>query len=718
MRYLPKNKMTFIRLSFVLLVLVLSGCASTQKVTLDPVSIAANAPGANIYRGSYTKTTDILHTKLDLKFNWDSAFVIGKAQIEARPYFYPSQTVALNATGFKINRVSLIEKDEEIPLKYTYDGKIITITLDTVYERNRKFTLSVDYVAMPYKLKVGKDILSEDARGIYFINRDGREKDKPRQIWTQGETEYNSSWFPTINGPQEKMTQEISLTVPDSLVTLSNGSLDFSTENGDGTRTDTWRQEQPHSTYLTMIAVGNFSIVKDKWRDKEVSYYMEPEYAPNAKMIFGNTPEMMEFFSKKLGIAYPWDKYSQIVVRDFSGGAMENTSASVFFEGMNLTEGRFQDENHEDIISHELFHHWFGNLVTCESWANLPLNESFATYGEYLWNEYKYGRDYADFKGMQDEAAYLSNRNFKNLHVIRFNYADSEQMFDNVSYQKGGRILHMLRKIVGDDAFFKALRLYLTKNAYKTVEIHDLRLAFEEITGQDLNFFFNQWFLNSGHPVLKIQTGYDADAKKVFVTVDQTQDPANSPIYTLPVAVDIYAEGKVERKNIVIDKPSQTFSFYSGYAPQLINFDAEKYLLAEKSESKSLAEYVFQYRHAPLFLDRYEAVTRLNDFKAEKSAREVLIEALDDKNWYIRQIAVGSVSYLDAEEKNSVYGRIKKMALSDPRSYVRASAITVLKSVYSQNDNKEVFSEAAKDKAPSVQSALSGSVQASLIIAP
>ncbi|WP_026897275.1 M1 family metallopeptidase [Daejeonella oryzae] len=679
----------------------LAACSSIQKTTLDPVVVTENASGVN-YRGSYPLLTDIEHTKLDVSFNWDSAYVIGKATITARPYFYPSDHVILDANGFRLNSISLVTQDEKKPLRYTYNGKKIDIQLDKIYKRDQKFVLYIEYVAMPEKLKAGEDIASAGDRGIYFINKDGKDKTKPRQIWTQGETECNSTWFPTINGPQEKMTQDVNITVPNEYVTLSNGTLEYSSLNGNGTRTDSWRQEQPHSTYLTMLAVGNFAITKDTWRDKEVNYYTEPEFAPTAKLVFGKTPEMMEFFSEKLGVEYPWDKYSQIVVRDFVSGAMENTSASVFFEKMNMTAGEYLDENHEDIISHELFHQWFGDLVTAESWANLPLNESFATYGEYLWDEYKYGRETADVKGLEDMMAYLAGSRKKQVDLIRFDYSDREQMFDEVSYQKGGRILHMLRKVVGDEAFFKSLNLYLTSNKFQTAEVHDLRLAFEKISGQDLSWFFNQWFLASGHPVLNIQTSYDQVNKQAIITIQQKQDFEQTPLYRLPISIDIYSENNTERKEIVLTKQNQTFNFPYSSAPKLINVDAEKYLLAEKSEIKTLQEYVFQYLHAPLFMDRFEAILKLENMKKEVLARQTIIKALNDKNYVLRQLAVEFVNELEPAEKAGVYQQIKTMAVKDEVSHVRASAVKILAKAFTAENNEDVFKLTAQDKAPSV----------------
>ncbi|SDM17614.1 aminopeptidase N [Daejeonella rubra] len=685
----------------------LLSCSAPKMVNLDPVTVTENMPGSTVYRGSYSRTNDIINTRLDLSFDWDSAYVHGKATILAKPYFYATDQLLLNANGFRINTVSLVNSYDKKPLRYSYDGKILSVTLDKVYKRDQNYTVFIDYVAMPNKLKVGEDISSSGDRGIYFVNKDGKDKNKPRQIWTQGETECNSNWFPTINDPQEKMTQELNITVPNEFVSLSNGSLEFSSMNGDGTRTDSWRQEQAHSTYLTMLAIGNFTITKDKWRDKEVSYYTEPAYASTARLVFGNTPEMMEFFSVKLGVDYPWDKYSQIVVRDFVSGAMENTSATVLYEGLNMSEGQYLDQNHEDIIAHELFHHWFGDLVTAESWANLPLNESFATYGEYLWDEFKHGRDQADFKGLQDLSAYISNKSKEDEDVIRFNYADREHMFDEISYQKGGRILHMLRKTVGDEAFFKALHLYLTRNAYKTAEIHDLRLVFEEVTGTDLNWFFKQWFLASGHPVLNIQNNFDPEKKEVSITIRQNQDLSKTPLYRIPMAIDIYLNGKVERKEIVLDKQKQSFIFPVAGLPDLVNVDAEKYILAEKSEVKTLQQYVFQYGHAPLFMDRMEAVIMLLQMKDENLSKRTLIAAMKDKSWAIRNTALSVIEHLSNEERTSVYGEIKELALKDSVSQVRASAVEILGKYYRSMDNRGVFAITANDKSPAVKKATS-----------
>jgi aminopeptidase N len=252
------------------------------------------------------------------------------------------------------------------------------------------------------------------------------------------------------------------------------------------------------------MAVGEFAIIKDNYKGKEVSYYVEKKEAPYAKAVFGSTPEMMKFFSEKLGVEYPWQKYAQIVGRDYVSGAMENTTATLHQESAYQNFRQLVDGNSwEETIAHELFHQWFGDLVTTESWSNITVNESFANYSEYLWIEYKQGRDAADDHRSQNIMGYLQPGN-EVKDLVRFRYADKEEMFDGVSYNKGGSILHMLRNYVGDEAFFKSLNYYLVSNKFKAGEAGQLRLAFEEVTGMDMKWFWNQWYYCSGQPKLKI----------------------------------------------------------------------------------------------------------------------------------------------------------------------------------------------------------------------
>lgn len=696
-------------------------CA-VELLAKSPISVADTtkkptwAPKKGPYRPTRALKNDILHTQLEMRFDWLRQHALGSATITFKPYFYPQKTLELDAKGFDIKgifqldtllRVDSVTKQQVREfifdtLEYTYDKRLLTVKLRRTYSRFDTLHVLIDYVAKPNELPVGIAGPKGD-KGLYFINADGLEEGKPQQIWTQGQTEYNSCWMPTVDSPNEKMTQDFRLTVENRFKTLSNGRLIESKINPDSTRTDRWVQKLPHAPYLAAFVVGNFAIERDTIRNGlELSYYVEPQYAPHAKAIFGRTHEMIQFFENKFGVEYQWDKYAQIAVRDFVAGAMENTSMTVHAENVQTDTRALLDGNSDDVIAHELMHHWFGNLVTCESWVHLPLNEAFANYAEYLWNEHKKGVEEADLWSQAEHQQYLGEAEQKQEPLIRYNYTDMEDMFDSHSYAKGGQILHMLRKYVGDEAFFTASRNYLIRYGFGTAEVNDLREAFEEVTGQDLNWFFNQWFLSPGHPNLKIEKSFDNN--KVTLKVSQLQDSTYTPIYRLPLKVDVWVNGQKTTHDIVVNKARQTFEFPAAQRPDLIDFDAEKQLLGVIEYEKSKPELIFQYQHGEKYMARYEAIIGLENQLADSTVRSLMMGAMSDKFWKIRQVAISNFSEYDGLQFNEVERIVQSKARIDAHPRVRMEAVITLGS-FGDNSNDPLFREALNDSSYQVISA-------------
>ncbi len=654
------------------------------------------------YRASQARTHDLLHTKLEVRFDWQKKHLIGKATLLLRPYFYSQDSLILDAKGFNIHSIKIItsngNQEFEEDLKYTYNQRQINIKLGATYTSKQTYTLEINYTAKPYELpKGGSQAITSDI-GLYFINADGKTPYLPQQIWTQGETEASSCWFPTIDSPNERCTQEMLITVQKKFKTLSNGELVYSRDNANGTRTDYWRMEQPHAPYLFMMAIGDFAVYKDKWQGKKVEYYVEKSYLKYARGIFGRTPEMLSFFSKKLNYPFPWNKYAQVVVRKFVSGAMENTTASVFNEGLQIDDRALLDGHWDGIIAHELFHQWFGDLVTCESWSNLTLNEAFANYGEYLWAEHKYGSDEAEYLAQQELRGYLAEAETKQEPLIRYRYKDREDMFDAHSYNKGGRVLHMLRKYVGDEAFWRALNVYLTQNKYKSVEVHHLRLAFEQVTGQDLQWFFNQWFLQAGHPKIRIKKEFGNGILKLHT--EQVND--SNQIFRLPMKIAIWNQGKRQIYPIDITQKQQVFEFRLAQAPELVVFDAEQQLLGLIAYAKTDQEMAFQYRHEPTYKARMEIIDKIYAKDTlSPTLEKILIEALSDQFWGIRQRAVEKlISYAHSQQK-IVKAKLEQLARNDPKTLVRASAIRALSSLY-KNAYQSLFAEGLNAKSYAV----------------
>jgi aminopeptidase N len=671
----------------------------TPAVAQQQETPTQNDPLLKIYRGTTTRINDLVNTKLDVRFDYPKRYLYGKAWITLKPHFYATDSLLLDAQGMEIKQIAVVKNGKNTPLKYEYNGSQLHIKLDKSYQRTESYVIYADYTARPEEVKAEGSAAITDAKGLYFINHDGTEPNKPIQIWTQGETESNSVWFPTIDRTAQKMTDEISMTVEKKYVTLSNGKLVSQKDNADGTRTDTWKMDLPHSPYLVMMAVGDFSIVKDQWRGKEVNYYVEKPYAPYAKAIFGNTPEMLSFYSDILGYEYPWAKYSQIVVRDYVSGAMENTTATLHGDFLQKTDRELLDNNHYDeaVVAHELFHHWFGDLATAESWSNLTLNESFADYSEYLWLSHKYGKDMADDHAYKAAKNYIQFTEYAgDRDLVRFHYHDKEDMFDAVSYQKGGRILNMLRNVVGDSAFFKSLNLYLKTNAFKSAEAHQLRLAFEEVSGQDLNWFFNQWYFGQGYPILDISYNYDDAGKKLNVIIQQKQ-PGNK-VFELPIAIDVYAGGKKTRHLVTINDKSETFTFPYTTKPDFVNVDAEKVILDDKDDHRDINTYIFEYANAPEYGDRREAIEAcLKEQTTNPAARKTVIAALKDKFYGLRALTVAGLEMEDESVKAAALPVLQQLAQNDENSSVRAAALRQLGKL-KDKQLIPLFEKATKDR--------------------
>ena len=665
---------------------------------ITAIVLLAQAPSgvANIYRSTAEKINDLVHTKLDAKFDYTKSQMNGKVWITLKPHFYATDSLLLDAKGMDIHQVAIV-KAKNTPLKYNYDGLFLDITLDKTYRSNEQYTVYIEYTAKPNEFKTRGSAAITDAKGLYFINPTGEDPNKPTQIWTQGETEATSVWVPTIDKPNQKTTDEILMTVPAKYVTLSNGKLTSQKTNSDGTRTDYWKMDLPHAPYLFFMGVGDYAVVKDKYKDKEVSYYVEKEYAPVARKIFGKTPEMIALYSKLTGVDYPWVKYSQIVGRDYVSGAMENTTATLHGESAQQDARELTDGNRwEEVVAHELFHQWFGDYVTTESWSNITLNESFATLGSQLWNEFHYGKDFGDEERYNSAQGYIHSRN-DNKNLVRFYYNDKEDVFDAVSYNKGGAILQMLRNFVGDSAFFKALNLYLTTNKFKSAEAQQLRLAFEEVTGKDLNWFWNQWYYGSGHAKLNITYSYDNNAKQARVIVQQTTDNA----FTLPVKIDVWNGNTPTSYNVWVKNKIDTFTFASSSKPNLVNFDADKKLLAEKTENKTLDEYLFQYRNARNYVDRREAIEAAAKKQVETTAAEILMLALRDKYAPLRAYTINVLDISTGQTKNAVEPLLFELAQKETDRPVKAAAIAKLGS-YKLSKYNTLFKTAINDSSYTV----------------
>lgn len=701
---------SFLKYITTCLVLVLFSCATPKnaaiapapeitkiaehEVNLDTLEVSASDAEENEiidsneapYRPAYKREIDLLHTKLELSFDMKKEEVIGTATLVLKPYFYDINRFRLDAQNFIIKSITLNNTE----LKYDYDNENLYVNLNKSYNSNEEISIVIKYIARPSEFPASSSAAITSEKGLFFIDPREEDPDKPTQIWSQGEAENNSRWFPTVDKPNERCTQETILTVDKKYQTLSNGLLVSSKENTDGTRTDYWKMDMPHAPYLFMIAVGEYSITNDKWKDVPLQYYVEPAFEKEAKQIFNHTPEILEFFSNTFGMKYPWPKLAQIVVRDYVSGAMENTTAIVYGEPVQRNTASLIKDPNDYIIAHEISHHWFGDYVTCESWSNLTLNEGFANYSEYLWFAHQFGKDEADMHRMEDLNGYLYSSKYRIHPLIDFHYKKATDMFDAHTYNKGGLVLHMLRNALGDDAFFASLKLYLQKNAFSPVEVNNLRLACEQVSGQDLNWFFDQWFMTPGHPMLKIKRNYDEANKQLNITIQQTQDQPKVPKifnFTLPFYITT-PDGERKEYSRFVDQRIQTFTFPVEQKPILVEIDPDRLILCERDEDFSDFAPANTYSLKSPAIYRYDAIEQiLQKMDAgDSSLTPVMNKALEDPLWQIRSAAITKCDLNDPK----TFSKILDLAKNDKSEDVRIAAIAGI-----AGTNSEVFLQMA-----------------------
>jgi len=702
-----RHKNQFYSFCFFIFFLLLINSIPCHQVIASQQTSNTNTPHLPPYQRACTKKFDLLHTKLEIKFNWDQKQLQSIATLHLKPHCYPQSELVLDASQLIIHQiVLLIPEEAEKAVAYQYNGTQLVIDLGHNYTQDDTLTIMITYETQPNPVN---NFEFGSKQGLFFIDDDHKSCLRPIQIWTQGEPNTNSSWFPTIDAPNQRSTQEMYITVPDQYKTLSNGLLIYTTLNEDQTRTDYWRMDLPHAPYLFMLAVGKFDEIQEEWNDVPISYYIPHNYAPYAHDIFKHTIEMLDFFSEKLDYPYPWPKYSQIIVRDYLTGAMENTTAVILSERLQATTSELVDcKDQDEVISHELFHHWFGNLVTCESWGQLALNESMATLGSHLWFEHKFGTFESGRLIRNSMLAYqqavLAHEEQK--PIIRNRYHTPIEMFDSYTYHKGALVLHMLKNYLGTEVFWHSLNQYLKRHAFTATDIHQFRKCFEEIVGEDLNWFFNQWFLQAGEPSLHIEHSYVQN--ELILKIKQlTQGAKVNEIYELPLAVDIWVKGQKTRHFLRCDQSQQVFIFPVSSQPDLVYLDRNYFLVGELIHPMGKAENyqnLFQYYNkegnflaCSIAINYFETLPDKN-----KALKFAFFKTLLNKDiyWEFKVKALNAFKYFPS--KNKLFPSIEKKVIKltkDSNSYVRSAALEVLLTFKQKDSYIPIYEALLKDPA-------------------
>ena len=476
----------------------------TEKKMLPPVNWVRS------------RTIDIKHLDVSLRFDWNKSQAIGSEVVTFAP-FSDTDKFTLDAAMMTIESVMTVNG---APLKFTYDANggndNLQIMLDHVYKANEDVSVKIAYTTNYVNGSDNETAIGGFGRGLRFIKPTADNPTKPRQIWSQGESEFNRYWFPSYDSPNDFRTTDFHVTVEKPFSVVGNGKLVETKDNGDSTRTFHWKMDIPYSNYLSSIVVSETTPVVQDFEGVPVYNFGYTNETKEVAATVKNLPATMKFFSEITGVKYPYPKYSQAFVEDFGGG-MENISATTQIEEMIHDDRELLDTDSEGLQSHELAHQWFGDYVTCRDWGQIWLNESFATYMQAMWTEKLKGHEeflYSDVRGNQNQTIGTWNQGNRRPIVTKY-YANKDAMFDTYAYPGGGSVLHMLRKHLGDKLFFESLHHYLTTNANQPVSTEDLRIAIEEASGQSMDWFFDEWLYKMGHPIFEITQSYDDAVQKI-----------------------------------------------------------------------------------------------------------------------------------------------------------------------------------------------------------
>ena len=575
---------------------------------------------------------DLQHSKIVLRFDLEEKKVLGDVTHTVSILQDNTSKVAFDSVGLTIQSVTV----NKSPAKFETTAAKVIVPLPASAHPGEKFEIEIRYEGNP-------------AKGLYFILPDKNYPDRPKQIWTQGESEDTRYYLPTYDYPNDRLTTETIVTVPASFLTVANGKLIGVTDAGNGMKTWTWKESVPSSTYLITVVAGEFDEVKQSLRGLPVTYYAPKGRGDRLPANYGRTPAMIDLFNKKLGVEYPWEKYAQAMVDDFVAGGMENSSATTN-AASSLRNPKLVPEfptDEDPLISHELAHQWFGDLVTCKDWGNIWLNEGFATFFETVWAESYYPKEQADFDRWNANREWFQQASLYAKPLVRFDFDDSGE-FDDNAYNKGGWILDMLRHQIGEDAFWRGLKHYLEVNRGKNVVTADLIHAIEEVNHISVDRFFNQWAYGAGAPKFDLSYSYDDAKHQVALTVKQTQKvEGRVGIFHVPVDVEITAPSGPKAYTLTVSKDVETFPLASDSAPLVVLFDKGGHLLKSAEFHKEKKEWLYQLKNAAELSDRADATIALGKLKNDEEAVAALGSALKtDKAWGVRDVAADALGRL------------------------------------------------------------------------
>ncbi|MFI4855725.1 MAG: M1 family aminopeptidase [Phycisphaerales bacterium JB065] len=573
------------------------------------------------------------------------------------PIAKPLETLRLNAMLMNIERVRVDPMTPAISateVTHTHDGEFLDIRFEPPIPAGQRADLIIDYT------------VTDPVDGLFWIHESDEWPDRPAQIHTQGQPETNRFWFPAHDSPNERLTTELIVSAPEGYTVVSNGRLfdgTMSRPGHEGLKTWRWIQDKDHATYLVTLVVGKFDVVDVAPPNSDIPL---PVYVPEGKgplvqQTFANTARMLELFERRFGEPYPWDKYANLVVWNFGAGGMENTSATSLYDTAVLDSVALNDSDLDGLNSHELAHQWFGDLLTCKTWAHIWLNEGWATYSTSLWLEERDGYQngylrnlYGAMRGLADRDQLDPGSTATRPGMVSPIYAHPWEVFRRRSnpYPKGAATLHMLRSTLGEELFFEGVREYVDRYKFKTVETDDFRKVLEEVSGLSLEHFFTQWCERPGTPKVRISSSWNEPSRTLTVSVEQLQRiDSEHPAYRFDLPIEIYAAPGSRAPlsvTIPISERSHEYTIPLEAAPAMVVADPDLSVLMSVEIDQPTSWLRNQASHRSL-ASRLEATKLLRNHQSAETVRTLERIASDaNEHWSVRQMAAESLGKLGA----------------------------------------------------------------------
>jgi aminopeptidase N len=608
---------------------------------------------------------DALHYKVELSFDMENKTLYGINVMTVRALRNNFNSCLMDAGSNLTIKKVLNYRNES--LDFSHRGDSLEIFSFQPVNYNDTISFIIEYSGVDTHME--SKIFHEKSR------------DNPAMINGPNFPNRVRTWMPCYDYPNDKATNEMIIHAPAGMKAVSNGLLVEMKDNSkDGTSVWHWKMDNPHSTYLYVLAVAPYVVFKDSLGSLPVNYWVFKQDSASAIPAFSRTPQIIKFLNELYAFNYPWQKCDQVMVPPM-GGAAESTTATLYTNSLivNLDEKGLKDYSFDWIIAHETAHHWWGDLITLRTWSETWLNESFGTYSDHIWTARTEGDEAGAIDLEKKKNDYLNEAHKDYIRPIVFNRYDEGspgQNFDKHTYPKGALMLHLLRSILGDDLFFRTISYFLHKNAFQSVDTHDFMKAVKEVTGQNMDWFFEQFFYRPGHPVFNVTEKWDDAMKTISLEITQIQDTLHGVPYAfrLPVTIGIYTKSEKIVKKIWIDKRSGVYKFHVAEKPQMVKFDDDNILLDEVNFTLTTDELLFKLTHDDL-IGRAEAAAGLSAAGNDKYVNEALMKAsLEDQSWYVRKAALES---LNAKSDENIM-QLSKTLSADPNSQVRAAAIKIL----------------------------------------